>query len=119
MEESDEVSVMRTHLSIARATERAHDGILLLMFSEALGKLLGRKLGNIFRPELRLQSDDFRWLVRLVHMDGSVLTFRSALMVEDHGYIGVFSEHCGYYVMRKDDVREVSHVSQLPTGVAP
>lgn len=44
--------------------------------------------------------------------DGSTLNFNNAFFVEDEDSVGIFTEHCGYYIFHRDGIDKIKQVSR-------
>lgn len=69
-------------------------------FAPQLAAKLGRPAEVIARDGLRAGDFSIDASVRLTFGDGSTMELRYAFVVIDEvrGALGIFSEHCGYYV---------------------
>lgn len=85
----------------ARALSAEQMKDIRALFVDVLAARLGREKTSILDG---LSAGDFRGdeEVELTHPDGSQLRFRNAFFVHDatSGYVGIFTEHLGYYFFR-------------------
>lgn len=80
--------------------------VLLNLFKSQLAVKFNRTEQEIMNG---LMAYDFDGQVRLVYEDGSFIHFQSAFLFKTQEHVGVFTEHCGYYLFdidEFDDYRE-------------
>lgn len=59
-----------------------------------------------------LYFSDFINNVSIKLEDGSTLKFKNAFFVEDEDSVGIFTEHCGYYIFHKEGVDKIKQISR-------
>lgn len=59
-----------------------------------------------------LYFSDFVNNVSVKLEDGSTLKFNHAFFVEDEDSVGIFTEHCGYYIFHKESIDKIKQKSR-------
>jgi hypothetical protein len=96
-----------------RALVPRHMAEIREAFAPMLAAKLGRPVETLARDGLRAGDFSLDAAVRVTLCDGSTMELRYAFVVIDEarGALGIFSEHCGYFVHATVDltVEELRH----------
>lgn len=90
-------------IRLIRKLQRATDHAILEAYAEVVAAHLGVDLARL--RTVGLEAQDFTKTVHVSHHDGSTLAFHWAFAVASGDYVAVFTEHHGYHLFHREDIK--------------